>query len=1234
MAKAIFLQKKFRIGIGLLIIVFLVAFYLMLWNYNSIRSFTVEESITILKKNVGISINAGTKISIQRVFGNTSISSVYDMVLEKSSKWVFKIGDKTSNIHFSKPIKILLTTPLPEGTKVRVKSKHVWESIFTESWLTKTVDATCTDWLPSVQADLSTVADNQVIIYTCSLSEFIIEPVFVLWDGNVWFDGPVNVIEQLSDGSMLVWWRFSTYKWTLTNWLVKILSDWKIDTWFSLDIWNPYYNGTQAIAQQNDGKILIWSTVLMRINANGIPDEDFNTTNLGINGYDIKSIIVLPNNQILVWWLFPWWIKLINEDGSAAGSSLWEFGAIFWYRNDSWPRVIKQQSDWKILIGWRISSYMYPHPEIVGFNVSIESNWIIRLNSDLTVDTWFTSYFAWEYIDNIVIQDDGKIIIWWDFNSYDGSAFCDIARLNPDGSLDSSFIWENERACMGDIRSLTIQSDDKVILWSMPNWIIRLDQNGDIDPSFSAISSWFIQWAMINSITIDEDQNIIIWGVFNSYKGQENVSNIIRLRPNGANDGVFSNNIAKINWGMHSMAKQNDGKPLLLGAFLSYEWNSSPWIVRLNSDLSFDTTFQSPFAGWLGLDSKIHVQDDGKILIWSYFTITANHGQINNIIRLLPNWTIDETFLPDASLNDLYNNCSNVRFAFQSDDKTLVWHCYLSRLNSDGSIDSGFDINWTQVGQWYSSRSTIWLQDDGKILLVHEWKITRLLPNGEIDPSFNRKEMPFIVLQERINRIVQLADNKILIWWRFGAVSTWNNTTSFFRLRSNGEIDNTFIGPSLLEGSTINEIIVDDEWYIYLWWTLYTNPLTPGVWSTLLKLYPNGTIYYTPPMPDSDNGLVHSLLLQNSNELLVWWYFSTYSWVNVSNNFIKVTDIDPPAVIPAPAAPTITYPTSGTVLTETWSIIIRGTWVANMDINVTLSGIQYEGTTTSTWIWEITSLQLWEGNYTINATVANSMYNKTSPATTSLFIIQTELPSTWEVTPPPAPSQWGGGWGGGWWGWWESTPSSITPPSISQGVNDILQPSAGNAVGITNGETQKTLLIEELKNDIEMQSAYQFAFDNKMTRPIWENKQSIYSPLTREELARIMSAYIKNVDKKKIPQNKECNLEKYEDYRSINRGNRVAVLEMCNLGLFWVKSDGKPIALFNPKWIVTRAEMSTILSRYLYGSKYNSEWEMRYVTHMNALKATWVIKTSTSPTKKEIRWFMFIMLHRIHTSKK
>lgn len=91
----------------------------------------------------------------------------------------------------------------------------------------------------------------------------------------------------------------------------------------------------------------------------------------------------------------------------------------------------------------------------------------------------------------MAIQPDGKIIIGGDFTTYNGTTRNRIARLNTDGSLDTTF--NPGSGASHSIQTMVIQSDGKIIIGGVftsyngtaRNCIARLNADGSLDATFN-----------------------------------------------------------------------------------------------------------------------------------------------------------------------------------------------------------------------------------------------------------------------------------------------------------------------------------------------------------------------------------------------------------------------------------------------------------------------------------------------------------------------------------------------------------------------------------------------------------------------------------------------------------------------------------------------------------------------------------------------------------------------------
>ncbi len=358
-------------------------------------------------------------------------------------------------------------------------------------------------------------------------------------------------------------------------------NDGDLDTTFNIGgsgVGGRTQNHIEALAIQNDGKILIGGSFktyngvnqspLTRLNVDGSRDTTFNAS----------SVIVVV-------------------------------------------RDIAIQSDGKILIA--------------GFTTSFTH--ILRLNADGSFDATFNSVQVdGNGIYDIAIQADGKILIGGQFTDYYGISRNNIARLNANGTLDTTFNPGSGTNGNGDVNNIAIQADGKIIIGGYfsiyngisRNSIARLNADGSLDTSFN---SNFGDYASVHDIAIQGDGKTLIGGSFSTYNGVSR-NNIARLNANGTLDTTF-NPGSGANMEVYDIKIQGDGKILIGGYFTIYNGVSRNRIARLNADGNLDTTFNPGSGTNDGVEDTL-IQSDGKILIGGYFT-TYDGVSTNGIARLL-----------------------------------------------------------------------------------------------------------------------------------------------------------------------------------------------------------------------------------------------------------------------------------------------------------------------------------------------------------------------------------------------------------------------------------------------------------------------------------------------------------------------------------------------------------------------------------------------------------------------
>ena len=152
----------------------------------------------------------------------------------------------------------------------------------------------------------------------------------------------------------------------------------------------------------------------------------------------------------------------------------------------------------------------------------------------------------------------------------------------------------------------------------------------------------------------------------------------------------------------------------------------------------------------------------------------------------------------------------------------------------------------------------------------------------------------------------------------------------------------------------------------------------------------------------------------------------------------------------------------------------------------------------------------------------------------------------------------------------------------------------------------------------ELQDAYKWAYDNEITTMDSIERANMKWHITREEMAKMISNYAKNILWITPDTTKPCLFIN----SNINPTLVQSVTESCQLWLMW-----QWISDFRPKDSVTGAEFWTVLSRVLRWDK-NEWWSTYYENHLKALKNEWIMNKIDTPMDKELRGYVMVMLMR------
>lgn len=350
----------------------------------------------------------------------------------------------------------------------------------------------------------------------------------------------VDSIDIQSDGKIILGGNILDYDGTARNYLVRINSDGSIDGGFAPNL----NNAVRDIHVQSDGNILIagdFTTVgatprsrIARLLGDGNLDVTFNP-GTGSNG-NIYSIGYLPSNNILLNGT-----SITQYNGTLTTT-------VFEILNDGSMNTPFPIGTGPGGLTFIRSSYVYEDGRVllvgafIDFAGDTKYRKIVRLNADLTVDPTFDPGTGAQFnLNQAAVQSDGKIVIVGGASTYDGNVVSNIFRINADGSFDPTFTANSGTGVTGAgeiINTVSIQSDDKILIGGrFTNYdgtarqkIARLNAEGTLDTSFVIGIGFGAPIVDVNAIEIQPDGKILAGGSFINYDGNAS-RGIVRILP-------------------------------------------------------------------------------------------------------------------------------------------------------------------------------------------------------------------------------------------------------------------------------------------------------------------------------------------------------------------------------------------------------------------------------------------------------------------------------------------------------------------------------------------------------------------------------------------------------------------------------------------------------------------------------------------------------------------------------
>lgn len=551
---------------------------------------------------------------------------------------------------------------------------------------------------------------------------------------------------------------------------------------------------------------------------------------------------------------------------------------------DNTVRTLSLQSDQKLIVGG----------DYLSLN-GVANAYLTRLQPDGSIDETFNTGTGFNgKIYATYIQSDGKIIVGGSFTAFNGINAERLIRLNVDGSYDATF---NTTIAVtnGIVYDICQQADGKIIIVGSftkynnytVNRVARILPNGVLDTTFITGSGSSLN---ITHARILSDGKILLTGNFTGFNNTA-VNRMVKLHTDGSVDADFNIGTG-FNADVNAVSIQPDGKIILGGNFTSYNGVVANRIIRINEDASRDTSFST--GSGFSHDAVQVIKTDfyGNIMIGGSFTDLYNGTEVNRICFL----NLDGSFKSDFDIGSGPGSSSVLALANTSDGSWYVGGSFsvfdglnqgrLAKITSDGEHDTGylsagigFDNSVLKIVP-LPNKKTMLFGSFTKFNGVFNSGIARILEDGRNDSTFNSGKSG---ANNLIRSAVIQSDDKIICG---GSFTKYNETISnrIVRILPDGAIDNTFVVGSGFNSQIYAMAIQPDQKVIVAGnFTSYNGTTS----ARIIRLLQNGLRDPGFNIGLGADAIIETLYIQPDGKILAGGRFNTFNG-NVSPRLVRL----------------------------------------------------------------------------------------------------------------------------------------------------------------------------------------------------------------------------------------------------------------------------------------------------------------------------------------------------------
>ena len=412
-------------------------------------------------------------------------------------------------------------------------------------------------------------------------------------------NGTVRALVAQADGSVLVGGDFSTVAGVARNGVAQLFANGALD--FGFDPGDGANAGVFALAVHADGRVLVGGQFttfdgvarsrIARLDADGALDSSFDP---GTGANDTVLALAMQWTVEFCWsgTSLP---STARSESSSRGSPP---------TDHSMPSC--RRSRVRTIPCTRLPSCLIVALLVGGFFSSVDGvarKRIVRLFPNGSVDPSFDIGTGLnDAVRTIVVLADGRLLIGGEFTTINGTVRNRTARLNANGSLDTTF--DPGSGVNDSVFSIAVQSDGRIVLGGFfdtinnfgRQYIARLHADGSLDTSFEPGGG---PNSPVNTVIVQPDGRLLIGGGFTAVGGVKR-NGVARLNADGSLDASFDS-AGGADGLVSAIVLQPDGRVLLGGGFATVNFVARSRVARLNAEGSLDT----------GFDPGIGVGSDG-----------------------------------------------------------------------------------------------------------------------------------------------------------------------------------------------------------------------------------------------------------------------------------------------------------------------------------------------------------------------------------------------------------------------------------------------------------------------------------------------------------------------------------------------------------------------------------------------------------------------------------------------